>query len=281
MIGLRRGSAEPIRRLYAVGDVHGRLDLFQRLMNRVERDQAGRPPVATRVVLLGDIVDRGPDSAKMVMGCMNLTKYTNRFVVLKGNHEEMMVKALRGDLFVYGHWLRFGGKETLLSWGVDPAVVEGPATMDSLRIAAKTVGDDAIRWLAKLPLYHQHDDYLFVHAGIRPGIPLRRQRSDDLLWITEDFLDSDVSHDFIVVHGHTVGEDGPVIRSNRIGIDTGAYRTNRLTAMGVENGETWTLSTTLEPTASRASSDATLQEHTFQNPADSGTQNGSAASGEA
>jgi len=244
VIHFRRHAPEPAQRLYAIGDVHGRFDLFRRLTSMIEDDQATRPPAPTRIVLLGDIVDRGPDSARMVRGCMTLTATTDRFVVLKGNHEEMMAEALGGNLAVYGHWLRFGGRETLLSWGVDPAVAEGPATPDHLRIAAEAVGPDVVNWLATLPLHHEHDGFLFVHAGIRPGIPFRRQRQDDLLWITDEFLESEAPHDRIVVHGHSVVEDGPVIRPNRIGIDTGAYRTGRLTALGVENGETWTLSTT-------------------------------------
>jgi serine/threonine protein phosphatase 1 len=212
-------------------------------MNIIEHDRASRPPVDTQIVLLGDIVDRGPDAARMVRGCMNLTASTDRFLVLKGNHEEMMSKALKGDLYVYGHWLTFGGRETLLSWGVDRQVAEGPATMDNLAAAADTVGSDAISWLEQLPLHYRHGDYLFVHAGIRPGIPLRKQHPDDLLWIKDDFLESNVSHGTMVVHGHTIVEDGPVIRANRIGIDTGAYRSGRLTALAVEGEETWYLNT--------------------------------------
>ncbi|SEN62287.1 serine/threonine protein phosphatase 1 [Sphingomonas gellani] len=247
MIRFRRASAAPIGRVYAVGDVHGRLDLFGRLMTIVKRDHAARLPVATRIVLLGDIVDRGPDSAAMVRGCMQLTASTDRFVVLKGNHEAMMVEALTGNLTVYGHWLGFGGRETLLSWGVDWSVAHGPATPENLRIAAETVGAEALAWLAALPLHHQHENHLFVHAGIRPGVPLRKQSAEDLLWITDDFLKSDQPHGMTVVHGHSIHEAGPVIRPNRIGIDTGAYRTGRLTALGVENGETWTLNTTPAP----------------------------------
>lgn len=248
-----------VQRIYAVGDIHGRLDLFSRLMSIVEHDQAVRLPVATQVVLLGDIIDRGPDSARMVRGCMNLTASTRRFVVLKGNHEEMMVKALRGDLTVYANWLAFGGRETLRSWGVDPAVVEGPATMDNLRISADVVGVEVIDWLDELPLHHRHGGYLLVHAGIRPGVSLRKQRQDDLLWITDDFLTSRESHGMTVVHGHSINESGPVIHANRIGIDTGAYRTGRLTALGIENGETWTLNTMAVTKATSAADDAAFE----------------------
>lgn len=248
----------PVRRIYAIGDVHGRYDLFRRLMNMIERDQADRDPMVTRMILLGDIIDRGPDSARMVQGCMNLTAVTDRFVVLKGNHEQMMVEALQGSLFVYKHWLKFGGKETLLSWGVDRDMLEAPATKESLRIAAGVVGQDTIKWLADLPLYYQHDGYLFVHAGIRPGVALAKQRSEDLLWITDAFLESDAAHERIVVHGHSISEDGVVVRPNRIGIDTGAYRTEQLTALGIEEDRTWVLQTCDTPALDLTIDDAEL-----------------------
>jgi serine/threonine protein phosphatase 1 len=164
-----RDSAKTIKRIYAVGDIHGRYDLFALLMNIIERDQASRTPVATQIVLLGDIVDRGPDSARMVQGCMNLTASTDRFVVLKGNHEDMMVEALNGNLMVYRHWLKFGGRETLLSWGVDQEAADGSATMDDFSNAAKAVGKDVLRWLAKLPLHHRHTDYLLYMPAFVQG----------------------------------------------------------------------------------------------------------------
>lgn len=242
-MSFRRDAPKPIERIYAVGDIHGRFDLFGQLMRMVERDQALRLPVPTMIILLGDLVDRGPESARIVHGCMELTASTRRFMVLKGNHEEMMVEALRGDLTVYGHWLGFGGRETLLSWGVEPAIAEGPGTIENLRAAAAVVGTEVIDWLARLPLSYRHDGYFFVHAGIRPGVPLRKQTDDDMLWITDEFLDSKAWHGATVVHGHSINEGGPAIYPNRIGIDTGAYRTGRLTAVGVERGETWMLNT--------------------------------------
>ena len=245
-------------RIYAIGDVHGRLDLFRRLINIIERDQAARDPAVTQMILLGDIVDRGPDSANMVRGCMKLTAVTDRFVVLKGNHEQMMVEALQGSLFVYRQWLTFGGKDTLLSWGVDSDVVEGPATKESLRIAAGVVGRETIQWLADLPLYRRHAGYLFVHAGIRPGVVLAKQRADDMLWISEEFLDSDAAHGMIVVHGHSISEAGAVVRPNRIGIDTGAYRTGQLTAIGIEGERTWLLQTCDTPALELTIDDAEL-----------------------
>ena len=264
MLSHIRTRTDPVQRVYAVGDIHGRYDLFRQLMNIIEHDRSLRPPVATKIVLLGDIVDRGPDAARMVRGCMNLTASTDRFVVLKGNHEEMMSTALKGNLYVYRHWLTFGGRETLLSWGVDRQVAEGPATIENLEIAAGMVGSRAISWLSRLPLHDQHGNYLFVHAGIRPGIPLRKQAAEDLLWIKDDFLESDVAHGMMVVHGHTIIECGPVVRRNRIGIDTGAYRSGRLTALAVECEETWYLNT---PDVLQLTDGQALPDRTFTNDA--------------
>lgn len=228
-------------RIYAIGDLHGRFDLFRALMRTIECDHAARAPTVTRIVLLGDIVDRGPDSARLVRGCMRLSQLNPRFTVLKGNHEEMMVHALRGDLWAYRAWLDFGGRETLLSWGASPALTDDMPGTRELRGAAHLVGRDVIDWLARLPLTLRHEDHLFVHAGIRPGVALERQVPRDLLWIGEEFLDSEEDHGVTVVHGHTIAEDGPEVRGHRVGLDTGAYRTGRLTAMGLERGERWFL----------------------------------------
>ncbi len=236
-------ASEP-ERIYAIGDLHGRFDLFRALMRMIERDHAARPPAVTRIVLLGDIVDRGPDSARLVRGCMRLSQLNPRFTVLRGNHEEMMVQALRGDLWAYRAWLDFGGRETLLSWDASSALTDDMPGMRELRAAAQWVGRDVIDWLARLPLTLRHEDHLFVHAGVRPGVALERQLPRDLLWIAEEFLDSEEDHGATVVHGHTIAEDGPEVRDNRIGLDTGAYRTGRLTAMGLERGERWFLQAT-------------------------------------
>ncbi len=228
---------ERIERVYAIGDVHGRLDLFTKLIGRIGRDHEVRSSGAAKIILLGDIIDRGADGAAMVHGCMKLTAASDRFVVLKGNHEEMMVQALDGDLKTYRAWLEFGGRETLISWGVDLAAVTADATKSDLRRAARRVGPTVLTWLDQLPLYSQHDSFVFVHAGIRPAIPLGQQDPGDILWITDDFLESELDHGVTVVHGHSITDDGPDVRANRIGIDTGAFRTDRLTAIRIERGD--------------------------------------------
>ena len=235
--------ARPIERIYAIGDIHGRYDLFRRLINIVERDHTSRPQVSAQIVVLGNFIDYGPQVAHLVRGLIDLTAHTRRLKILKGNHEDMMVEALRGNLAVYSNWLEFGGRATLSSWGASQQVVEGTATRENMLIAANTVGNDVIDWLAELPLFHRVKDFFFVHAGIRPGIDIYEQDPEDLLWITKEFTESNVAHGVIVVHGHSMSEKGPEVRFNRIGIDTGAYRTSQLTALGIEGGDTWILTT--------------------------------------
>ena len=248
MAHLTEAVGAPVQRVYAIGDIHGRFDLFREMIYKIEQDQSTRPPASTRIILLGDIVDRGPDTARLVQGCMALTASTDRFVVLKGNHEEMMVEALRGNRSTYEAWLGFGGRETLLSWGVDPEMIAGPPSTKHLRNAATLVGHETLEWLATLPLIYRHETYLFVHAGIRPGVPVDRQQSDDLLWIKDDFLSSTADHGYTIVHGHSA-EAEVVVHENRIGLDTGAYRTGRLSAIGIENGKSWMLNTDPEADA--------------------------------
>jgi serine/threonine protein phosphatase 1 len=248
-------SAPEFRRVYAIGDIHGRLDLFRRLIADVAIDNRLRDPMVTGIVLLGDVIDRGPQSAQLLRACRELTRMTDRFVMLKGNHEAMMVTALRHDLRAMGPWLRYGGRETLHSFGMTDAEIDDPEPFDLAADARSRIGEDLLDWVDSLPVTLRAMDYLFVHAGIRPGIPLKEQEEDDLLWIRDEFLNWD--EDFgglVVVHGHTVFEGKPGITDHRIGIDTGAYYTGQLTAVGLERGEGWIFSTS-DPEQPRGQSD--------------------------
>ena len=240
-----RGSATPkFERVYAIGDIHGRLDLFRRLIADVAIDNRLRDPMVTGIVLLGDVIDRGPQSAELLRACRELARSTDRFVMLKGNHEAMMVTALRHDLRALKPWLRYGGRQTLHSFGMTDAEIDDPEPFDMAADARRRVGDDLLDWIESLPVSLRAMNYLFVHAGIRPGVALKDQEEDDMLWIRDEFLDSD--EDFgglVVVHGHTVFEGRPGITDRRIGIDTGAYYTGQLTAVGLEAGEGWIFST--------------------------------------
>lgn len=230
-------------RIYAIGDIHGRLDLFEQLVGMIRRDSAGRAPTRVRIILLGDLVDRGPESAELVRRCMRFTGQTDRFVVLKGNHEAMMLDSLAGNFAALSLWLSNGGDAALSSWGVADDLIEDGASTELLRTARALVPGETLKWMRKLPLTWQAGDYLFVHAGIRPGVDIAQQSEQDMLWIRDEFLESEMLYPCVVVHGHSISDRGVVIRANRIGVDTGAYRTGVLSALAVEGDKRWTLAT--------------------------------------
>lgn len=225
-------------RIYAVGDIHGRLDLLDALLSAIERDHAARPPQTRQLILLGDLIDRGPCSAQVVERAMQFSDT----LFIKGNHEELFVAAARGNARHVGSFRRIGGIETLASYGLPTGEA---AAMDDAALA---------RWmLNNVPRAHVDfmdgfsdmlsiGDYMFVHAGIRPRVPLDKQTSADLRWIREEFLTHRGDHGRVVVHGHSISTDIEE-RPNRIGIDTGAWRTGRLTAIGLEGTARWYLQT--------------------------------------
>lgn len=231
-------------RIYAIGDPHGRLDLFAELMARIRADGAARRPLLTRIVVLGDVIDRGPQSAELVARLMAYTGGSDRFVVLKGNHEAMMEVALdSGDEAPLQAWLRFGGFETLTSWGVPEAVIRAGPAAAVVRAARAAIGPEAAAWIDARPLTYRSGAVVFTHAGVRPDVAWEAQTPEDLLWIRDEFLSQDHGLPLRIVHGHTVCEHGPEILAHRIGVDTGAYRTNRLSAVGLEGTRAWALST--------------------------------------
>lgn len=230
----------PGQRAYAIGDIHGRLDLFEDLVELVEADDAARGPASTTIVLLGDLIDRGPHSAAVVDVAMALGKRRpTRFIA--GNHEEMLLagfdrrEALRA-------FITFGGRETLLSYGLDRASYND-ATLDELQaMLPSLVPEHHLAFMRDMEDLVQIGDYLFVHAGIRPGVDLNLQRLSDLRWIRSEFLEDRRDHGVMVIHGHTI-TDAVDERPNRIGIDTGAYASGVLTAVGLEGTARWYLST--------------------------------------
>lgn len=230
------------QRVYAIGDIHGRDDLFDQLLRKIEADNARRGAAFTTLILLGDLVDRGPDSASVIERARRLGAPFDRVVMLVGNHEECFLGALTGELKRVRYFIRIGGDATIRSyWGDDAAY------------AATTFEDVAEQLPQKVPQSHvdflnrgedmiRIGDYVFVHAGIRPGIPLDRQKTSDLRWIREEFLESEDGHGGVIVYGHTISENVDEA-ANRIGIDTGAYLTGCLTALGLEGDERWFLDT--------------------------------------
>ncbi len=217
--------------LYAVGDVHGRNDLLGQLHEHIrEHHRLVHPGRAAGVVHLGDYVDGGADSIG-VIDRLRTGMEGVRTICLLGNHEAMMLECLATDnRQAWYTWLSNGGEETVASLGISLRF----GGFDPAELAA-ALGADRISWLKSLPLFHAAGRYLFVHAGIVPGVPLEHQQPKDLLWIRSRFLDSEADHGCIVVHGHTPGDE-PVVVHNRICVDTGATSNGVLSA-AVLDGE--------------------------------------------
>lgn len=242
-------AVPPGERVYAVGDIHGRLDLFSALMDAIEADDSARGTAETIVVLLGDLVDRGPDSAG-VIDAVRRWGEARRVVTLAGNHEEMFLRA-HADAADIPPFLHYGGFDTLVSYGVDPTALGRADQHEAQALMRTAVPQADIDFLRDLQDTAVIGDYLFVHAGIRPGEPLGGQITDDLRWIREPFLSHRGWHGHLVVHGHTISEE-PDIQPNRLGIDTGAYRTGRLTAVALEGTARWLIEVDAAGVASRA-----------------------------
>jgi serine/threonine protein phosphatase 1 len=238
----RDPNPDGITRVYAIGDVHGRFDLFDDLIARINRDVCERPKVPTRIVILGDFIDRGPHSATIIDLLMRLSTEPN-ITVLRGNHEETMVDAVGGDHAAMDLWLAHGGLATLESFAVDVAAADPDDSRVFMELARRAIPRSVVQWIRRLPTYVQIGDHYFVHAGVKPGVPLPDQTDDDRLWIRAEFTGSDEDHGAIIVHGHTIYEDGVSMARNRIGVDTGAYRTNILSAVAIQGEQIWTVAT--------------------------------------
>lgn len=223
-------------RVYAIGDIHGRLDLFRRMIAMIERDENVRDTAKTTVILLGDLVDRGPDSAGVIAAARDWADRRD-VRILAGNHEEMFLDSFDHDETLR-HFLRHGGRETLLSYGLTPEDYAA-MTLEEIRAAMPALVPAAdVAFLRSLEDIIRIGDYVFVHAGIRPGVALSAQNPLDMRWIRGEFIADRTPRDFVVVHGHTICED-PEVHPLRVGIDTGAYASGRLTAIGLEGESRW------------------------------------------
>ena len=231
----RAPGVPPGTRVYAVGDVHGALAALVRTVGKI-REDADAGPERRVLVFLGDYVDRGLDSRGVVDFLLDDPAPGFETVFLKGNHDGWLL-AFLDDAAAGPPWLEAGGQATLLSYGV--AAAPGPrdaARFERLREDfARALPPSHRAFLAELAPWHVEGDFAFVHAGIRPGVALEEQHEEDLLWIRDEFLHDGRAHGKVVVHGHTVTER-PEVRPNRIGIDTGAYATGRLTCLVLEGG---------------------------------------------
>jgi serine/threonine protein phosphatase 1 len=251
--GAPRARGKEGSRAYAVGDIHGRLDLLNLLLDRIEADMASRERKRTFLIFLGDLIDRGPDSAGVVERLRTYRHPGVRPIFLGGNHEEVLLRILAGDEGVLPSWLKFGGAECAASYGLDPEALKRIEDRAAGQLVNARVPRAHREFLESFADTFSFGDYLFVHAGIRPGIAVEEQARSDLRWIREPFLTDAKEHGFVVVHGHTIVERVEE-RPNRIAIDTGAYHTGILTALGVEDDQRWFLTT-----ASDTGTDAELQ----------------------
>ena len=232
---LQEARLPPGLRIYAIGDIHGRADLLERLHALIEADmQTG--PERRVIVYLGDYVDRGPDSSAVIERLCRQRLPEAEVVALLGNHEAMMLEFLDAP-FGAPLWLANGGDATLRSYHV-----RVPHSSDEFLLAQRALRGALPRhhlhFLQGLQIQARFGDYLFVHAGIKPGLPLDRQSREQMIWIRDVFLDSEADHGAVVVHGHTIVDDVEW-RPDRIGIDTGAYCTGVLTALALEGGDRW------------------------------------------
>jgi serine/threonine protein phosphatase 1 len=232
MIELTKAPAMllPGERVYAVGDIHGCLDRLVALHEMIAEDMAARPAERTTLVHLGDFVDRGPDSAQVVDWLINQPPVpADQIVNLMGNHEHMMLAAVAVvDRDAPSQWMINGGADSLLSWGISRTV---PPAEWAGRLPLQH-----LIFLRDLAISHRIGPYLFVHAGIRPGVPLDQQSRQDMMWIREPFLSSTADHGAVVVHGHTPKRD-PIVQPNRIAIDTGAVLGGALTCVVLEDDQ--------------------------------------------
>lgn len=252
MIGqlFRRRSAAPSpigtvpagQRIYAIGDIHGRIDLLDALLAKIEADNAGRAPCQARIIFLGDLIDRGPSSAQVVERAMEVAKGQWHCQFLLGNHEEVFLKALGGDLKALAFFVRIGGRETILSYGVSEEAYRDSDFPKLYSLLLERVPESHRAFLGSFDDLIIIGDFAFVHAGVRPGQALESQHPSDLRWIRHEFLDHRTGFEKIIVHGHTIFEEVET-QSHRIGLDTGAYSSGKLTAMGFEGAERWIIDT--------------------------------------
>jgi serine/threonine protein phosphatase 1 len=222
------------RRYYAIGDIHGRLDLYEAMIAAIEQEMASSPALDHRIILLGDLVDRGPDSAGVITRT-RAWQQTRNVRVLAGNHEEMFLAAFERPEALR-HFLKHGGHETVMSFGLSRDELLALELEDIFTRLHQVVPQETRDYIAGFETMIRAGDYVFVHAGIDPARPLAEQKRSDCLWIRDRFLNHEGPLEKVVVHGHTIF-DKVMDCGNRIGIDTGAFRSGVLTALVLEGDQ--------------------------------------------
>lgn len=219
-------------RIYAISDIHGCADLLEQMFRVIDADVAHSKPYRAIDIFLGDYIDRGPDSRSTLDLLIERSRSRNT-VFLRGNHEAFLAEVFRDPSRVT-EWFRVGGLQTLISYGLSPSLTPGyeeQVALVSELIAAMPQRHRA--FLQRLRLTYTCGDFFFVHAGVRPGIALSKQQEADLLWIREEFLQSQKDFGKYIVHGHTPVRNAEVL-ANRANIDTGAYATGNLTLLSIQ-----------------------------------------------
>lgn len=230
------------RRVYAIGDIHGRNDLLTALLEKIAEDIRQKGDAKNEIIFLGDLVDRGPDSADVIETAIRLKNDFGNVRFLMGNHEEVFLKAAVGDEKATRFFTRIGGKETILSYDI---TIKEYMDLDNVHLAARLPDLIPQRHIDFLKDFEDQiiiGDYAFVHAGIRPGVPMAEQKPKDLRWIREEFLSETAPHEKVIIYGHTIN-DHVIENGNRVGIDTGAYYSEKLTAICLEGDQRSYLST--------------------------------------
>lgn len=237
-------SAPAGYRAYAVGDVHGRLDLLNDLLAKIEADIASRQEAKCVVVFLGDLIDRGPHSSQVIERVRTWQPEQAETIFLCGNHEEILLRLIAGERKLLPNWLKYGGLECLESYGLCATDLSGMNEEQAIDLMRGAIPVEHQQFISMFADTLRFGDYLFVHAGIRPGRKISEQVPHDLRWIRHPFLEDLTDHGFTVVHGHTITPEVDQ-RANRIGVDTGAYRTGVLTAIALERTKRWFLDTSI------------------------------------
>lgn len=239
------------QRVYAIGDIHGRDDLFAQMIDLIRADHAARGPAQVTLILLGDLVDRGPESAQVVERAIGLGREFPDTRLLIGNHEECFLAAMTGDVRRLRYFMRIGGEATIRSYWNDDASFADASFEEVAERLPHLVPPEHVHFLGMGEDVVEIGDYAFVHAGIRPGVPLERQSLSDLRWIREDFLDHVGDHGKMIVHGHSITAQ-PDEQVNRVGIDIGAFRSGMLAALALEGDKRWFLIARDEPVENAA-----------------------------
>lgn len=232
----RVASTPPDTVIYAIGDLHGRCDLLEFLTARIVEDAVTRRASQRLLVYLGDYVSRGNGGRRVIETLLAPPPAGFERITLRGNHEDYVLRFLDGDLDAGRRWFRWGGLAVLPDYGIDIGTRDWreDATLADVRSdLADRLPAEHLAFVRRTRHSYRSGDYLFVHAGVRPGVPLADQDPHDLMWIRQPFIDSTADHGAVVVHGHCI-TDAPELRANRIGIDTGAFASGVLTCVALE-----------------------------------------------